>query len=75
MFVDDTVSSNAIFVGVQTQPVIDAPVIIGADVELDRRLATLFGVFSVELAEQSQPPCDLNKLNEKDTGERKNAEY
>lgn len=62
MFVDDTVSSTKIFVGVQTHPVIGAAITIGADVELESRLAILFGVFNVEFAEQSQPPCDLNKL-------------
>lgn len=61
MFVDDTVSSSAIFVGVQMQPVDEAASTVGADVELESRLARLFGVFNVEFAEQSQPPCDLNK--------------
>jgi hypothetical protein len=45
-------------------PVIGAANTIGADVELVSRLAILFGVLNVEFAEQSQPPCDDDLINE-----------
>lgn len=73
MFVDEIVSSTPIFVGVQMHPVIGAANTIGADVELDNRLAILFGVLNVEFAEQSQPPCD--DLNDKENKKKKKSQY
>lgn len=53
MFVDDTVSSIPILVGVQMQPVIAAAITVGADVDDENRLNDAEAVEL--LPEQSQP--------------------
>lgn len=58
VFVDETVSSIPIFVGVQTHPVIAAAITVGAEVDDEYRLP-LNGCGIVELLPEQSQPGDL----------------